>query len=82
MNLSGKRCYEAILGLCGPDLDDSVSKDNIPFEPINESPQTQMNKVYSMMWPNVPMPEADIMMRDVASMEFLQSENQNFDLGA
>lgn len=49
------------------------------LSPINESPQTQMNNVYSMMWPNVPALEADVVMRDDAWMEFLRGEDS--DLG-
>ncbi|KAK1579189.1 LOW QUALITY PROTEIN: fungal-specific transcription factor domain-containing protein [Colletotrichum navitas] len=43
-------------------------------EPIDESPQTQINSVLSMMWPNVPpMEAADVVMGDDAWMEFLKS---------
>ncbi|KAK2012209.1 fungal-specific transcription factor domain-containing protein [Colletotrichum eremochloae] len=43
-------------------------------EPIDESPQTQINSVFSMMWPNVPpMEAADVVMGDDAWMEFLKS---------
>ncbi|KAK2056218.1 hypothetical protein LY76DRAFT_607144 [Colletotrichum caudatum] len=43
-------------------------------EPIDESPQTQINSVFSMMWPNVPPTEAaDVVMGDDAWMEFLRS---------
>jgi len=48
------------------------------MSPINESPQTQMNHVYSMMWPNVPALEADVVMQDDAWMEFLRGEDPNF----
>jgi transcriptional regulatory protein GAL4 len=48
------------------------------FSPINESPQTQMNNVYSMMWPNVPALEADVVMQDDAWMEFLRGEDPDF----
>ncbi|KAK1660130.1 fungal-specific transcription factor domain-containing protein [Colletotrichum godetiae] len=42
-------------------------------EPIDESPQTQINSVFSMMWPNVPPLEAaDVVMGDDAWMEFLK----------
>ncbi|KAL0934332.1 C6 transcription factor [Colletotrichum truncatum] len=42
-------------------------------EPIDESPQTQINSVFSMMWPNVPpMEAADVVMGDDAWMEFLK----------
>lgn len=43
--------------------------------PVGESPQTQINSVFSMMWPNVPPLEAaDVVMGDDAGwMEFLRA---------
>lgn len=41
--------------------------------PIDESPQTQINSVVTMMWPNVaPMEAADLVMGDNAWLQFLQ----------
>lgn len=44
-------------------------------QPVGESPQTQINRVFSMMWPNVPPLEAaDVVMGDDAGwMEFLRA---------
>lgn len=42
--------------------------------PIDESPQTQMNSVYPMMWPNVPAFEAADQFMDDAWMDFLGGE--------
>jgi hypothetical protein len=44
-------------------------------EPVGESPETQINNVFSMMWPNVPPLEAaDVVMGDEFGwMEFLRS---------
>jgi transcriptional regulatory protein GAL4 len=44
-------------------------------QPVGESPQTQINSVFSMMWPNVPpMEAADVVMGDEAGwMEFLRA---------
>ncbi|KPM45009.1 hypothetical protein AK830_g1522 [Neonectria ditissima] len=46
-------------------------------EPVEESPQTQINNVFSMMWPNVPpMEAADVVMGDDAGwMDFLRLES-------
>ncbi|KAI0380619.1 hypothetical protein F5Y04DRAFT_271326 [Hypomontagnella monticulosa] len=45
-------------------------------EPIADSPQTQINHIYSMMWPNVtPLEAADLVMGDDAWMEFLGEDN-------
>ncbi|KZL70749.1 fungal specific transcription factor domain-containing protein [Colletotrichum incanum] len=42
--------------------------------PIDDNPQTQINSVFSMLWPNVPpMEAADVVMGDDAWMEFLKS---------
>lgn len=47
--------------------------------PTNESPQTQMNNVYPMVWPSVPALESDVAMGDDAWMEFLRGENQVYE---
>jgi hypothetical protein len=42
-------------------------------EPTDTSPQTQINSVLSMMWPNVqPLEAADVVMGDDAWMDFLK----------
>lgn len=48
-------------------------------EPVEESPQTQINNVFSMMWPNVPpMEAADVVMGDDAGwMDFLRLESND-----
>ncbi|CZR66656.1 uncharacterized protein PAC_16557 [Phialocephala subalpina] len=53
------------------------------MSPIDESPQTQMNNMYPMMWPNINAYEADIVMQDDAWMEFLRGANPDFgDVGS
>lgn len=44
-------------------------------EPVGESAQTQINNVFSMMWPNVPPMEAadEVMGDDAGWMEFLRA---------
>jgi hypothetical protein len=37
-----------------------------------------MNNVYSMMWPNLPALEADVVMQDDAWMEFLMGKNDSY----
>lgn len=55
-----------------PSYEDNAAQPSAP-EPIDESPQTQINSVFSMMWPNVPPLEAaDVVMGDDAWMEFLK----------
>jgi hypothetical protein len=74
--------------LCGQFLQDEAAeqaklssdgnREGVGLSPINESPQTQMNNVYSMMWPNIPALEADVVMQDDAWMEFLRGEDPDF----
>ncbi len=78
VNPSAQRCHDVITGLCEQYLEhprfrkDQDEDVGVVQEPIDESPQTQMNHVYSMMWPNLPALEADVMMQDDAWMEFLK----------
>ncbi|KAH6887525.1 fungal-specific transcription factor domain-containing protein [Thelonectria olida] len=47
-------------------------------EPVEESPQTQINNVFSMMWPNAPpMEVADVVMGDDTWMNFLRVERND-----
>jgi transcriptional regulatory protein GAL4 len=73
VNSSSPRCHQVILKLCRRFLQDDENaaersdagngSDPVGgLSPINESPQTQMNNVYSMIWPNVPALEADVVM--------------------
>ncbi len=90
VNSSSPRCHQVILKLCEqflyPEATVTDSKEQTYDEeynldgmsPINESPQTQMNHVYNMMWPNVSALEADVVMQDDAWMEFLRGENNDF----
>ncbi|KAH6682919.1 fungal-specific transcription factor domain-containing protein [Halenospora varia] len=90
VNSSSPRCHQVILKLCGQFLQEELAHGSGigpeghgmeaggGLSPINESPQTQMNNVYSMMWPNVPALEADVVMQDDAWMEFLRGEDPDF----
>ncbi|KAI9163590.1 C6 transcription factor [Paramyrothecium foliicola] len=59
----------------GPTVDAAELESWIAQGPVGESPQTQINNVFSMMWPNVPPLEAaDVVMGDDAGwMEFLRA---------
>jgi transcriptional regulatory protein GAL4 len=88
VNSSSARCYQVIMKLCGQYLEDAAieetrlgidsGSEGAGMDPIDESPQTQMNDLYSMMWPNVPVLEADVVMQDDAWMEFLRGEDPDF----
>lgn len=60
-----------------PNMDPNFGMDQgwMGDQPVGESPQTQINSVFSMMWPNVPPLEAaDVVMGDDAGwMEFLRA---------
>lgn len=75
-NASSARCQQVILKLCGSFLHDELESN----DPTNESPRTQINHVYNMMWPNVSALEADVVMQDDAWMDFLKGENPEFGL--
>ncbi|KIM92785.1 hypothetical protein OIDMADRAFT_173803 [Oidiodendron maius Zn] len=79
---TSEKCHDVIWWLCR----DSFHEDSSPsaalnpdLEPINESPHTQMNNVYSMMWSHAPTLDADttMTMQDDAWMAFLEEENNN-----
>ncbi|CAI6335260.1 unnamed protein product [Periconia digitata] len=74
-NPSAQECYNVIQRLCGPFLhpqppdQSSASLDITPGSailefPTQESPQTQINNVYAMMWPNANPSEVDVLMQD------------------
>lgn len=46
--------------------------------PVDESPQTQMNGLYEMMWPGMNPYEADVVMQDDAWMDFLRGGESGF----
>lgn len=60
--------------------DQALNGDGWPIEqPVGESPQTQINSVFTMMWPNMPALEAaDVVMGDDAGwMEFLRAASMD-----
>ncbi|KAJ4289057.1 hypothetical protein N0V90_011399 [Kalmusia sp. IMI 367209] len=77
LNPSAQECYNVIQRLCGPFLQpqvhdqaagstpDSTTIANYPaLESTQESPQTQINNVYAMMWPNANPADVDVLMQD------------------
>ena len=54
--------------------DQTVDMNSWPEQPVAESLQTQINSVFSMMWPNAPpMEAANVVMGDDGWMEFLRA---------
>ncbi|KAF1849074.1 uncharacterized protein K460DRAFT_415510 [Cucurbitaria berberidis CBS 394.84] len=74
VNPSAQECYDVIQRLCGPFLrpqaaaqdQNFVATPNEPIlgDPTEESPQTQINDVYAMMWPDANHVEADVLMQE------------------
>lgn len=48
LNMTAQRCHDIIMKLCGFYLTQNVAQWT---SPVHESPQTQMNALYSFMWP-------------------------------
>ena len=77
LNPSAQDCYNVIQRLCGPFLqpqihdhaagstpDSTTIANYAPLESTQESPQTQINSVYAMMWPNANPADVDVLMQD------------------
>jgi transcriptional regulatory protein GAL4 len=74
LNSGSQDCYEVITQLVGPFLNSERTTDSpsIPMpDPTEESPQTQISNVYSMLWPNVNSNEIDLLMQDGAWGNFI-----------
>jgi transcriptional regulatory protein GAL4 len=72
VNPSAQDCYNVLQRLCGPFLQPQTiaqeatmvtTPDVLTGYPTEESPQTQINNVYSMMWPNANDTEVDALMQ-------------------
>jgi len=75
LNPASISCYQVIHGLCGQylvgrRLEDADEESSTIFA-TEESPQTQISNVYSMMWPDMPPVEADIVMHEGFWKDFL-----------
>jgi transcriptional regulatory protein GAL4 len=80
INSSSLKCYDTIHNLCGEYLMSNSPTHTFQMPSTQESPQTQITNMYSMMWPNVPTLEADVIMQDEAWLKFLNElppEQQN-----
>ncbi|KAI4717188.1 hypothetical protein E4T48_06570 [Aureobasidium sp. EXF-10727] len=67
INPSSIECQSVIMRLCGQFLNTAASASVtscVPLVATEESPQTQINNVYSMMWPNASPASTDLLMSD------------------
>ena len=81
INPSAQDCLNVLQRLFGPFLQSEIpGQDAHVFatpggdlleHPTEESPQTQINNVYSMMWPNANDAEADVLMQGGLWSDFL-----------
>ncbi|KAL1638820.1 hypothetical protein SLS58_008525 [Diplodia intermedia] len=74
-NPSAQDCYDVIVRLCGPFMQSPGSDAEappavFPGSPTRESPQTQINSIYPMMWPSNTN-EMDLVMQDGAWTDLL-----------
>lgn len=70
INPSSSKCKNTINSLCEEYLVNTPTAAG-PFNPTDDSPQTQLNSAYPMMWPNLPGMEADVFMQDDTWLKFL-----------
>ena len=74
---SATRCYRVVFELCGQFVPGTQPAPTPEVQTTNEvtedSPHTQMNNLYAIMWPNVATGEADATGGD-AWMNFLRGE--------
>jgi len=77
INTKAQECYDVVDKLCGQFIQNAGAS-STPIAGINypteESPQTQISNVYTMMWPSVNAPEVDIMMQGETWSDFLAEE--------
>lgn len=84
INPASKECHQVILKLCAGFLDlqhgASSSTEQAALNPVEESPQTQLSGVYSMMWPggNLDATDIDAMMPDDSWTAFLTDASPMF----
>lgn len=73
-NPSAQECHDVILRLCGPFVQgprsDATPITTFPGSPTRESPQSQINSIYPMMWPSNTN-EIDLVMNDGAWTDIL-----------
>lgn len=76
LNSAAQRCHETIMNLCGVYLTQDVAQWS---SPVHESPQTQLNALYSFMWP-IADPQYpggyDLAFQTSANFDFMASFNE------
>lgn len=91
INPSSRECHEVVLRLCSSYLINAsgvpTSSPRFGMKPVEESPNTQIEGLYSMMWPGANTTEVDMLIENDSWNNFIadisddqhNSSDQNFD---
>lgn len=75
INPSSRECHEVVLRLCSKYLLNAsgmpTSSPNFGMEPVEESPNTQIEGLYSMMWPGANTTEVDMLIENDSWNNFI-----------
>ncbi|KAK5112812.1 hypothetical protein LTR85_011146 [Meristemomyces frigidus] len=76
INPASRECRQVIIKLCAHFLplisgSSEGQLDQFTVNPVEESPQTQLSGVYSMMWPSANSTDVDMLMPDHSWTAFL-----------
>ncbi|KAM0702561.1 hypothetical protein Q7P35_009991 [Cladosporium inversicolor] len=75
INPSSRECHEVVLRLCSSYLLDTsgvpTSSPKFGMEPVEESPNTQIEGLYSMMWPGANTTEVDMLIENDSWNNFI-----------
>jgi transcriptional regulatory protein GAL4 len=75
INPASRECYEVVLRLCSNYLANAsgipTSSPNFGLEPVEESPNTQIEGLYSMMWPGANTTEVDMLIENDSWNNFI-----------
>lgn len=75
INPASRECYEVVLRLCSDYLPATsgmpASSPTFGLEPVEESPNTQIEGLYSMMWPGANTTEVDMLIENDSWNDFI-----------
>ena len=85
LNPSSRECYEVVLRLCSNYLLNAsgipISSPTFGMEPVEESPNTQIEGLYSMMWPGANTTEVGMLIENDSWNDFIADiagDSRNF----
>jgi transcriptional regulatory protein GAL4 len=75
INPASRECYDVVLRLCSNYLASAsgipTSSPSFGLEPVEESPNTQIEGLYSMMWPGANTTEVDMLIENDSWNNFI-----------